>query len=601
MLRNLREKTKTILWIVVLTFIISIFAVWGMDLRGPRQRKFDVNVVGSVDKQNISQQAYSDMMNQVYAQVKAQKGENYAPSEMERNLIADQAWELTVQAMLMQREINKLHIDVSDAELVSFLRQNPHPQLQNVFKTQDGQFDYQAYLKALADPDVDWTELERWGRSVIPEMKLQTYLVGQIQIPEEDVLDRYKKQNVTMKARYIVIPIPKAEGAPYEPSDAELRELYDTKKQDFKAPAMRRVRIMEIEKTPTAADEEDARLRAEDLREDIVKGTIDFAEAAKEYSDDNTTASKGGDLGFFKKGEMAPEFEAAAFALKPGQISEPVRTEFGYHIIQVEERKTDKGTETVHARHILIKIEPGTDTIDSLQTVVKDISTEIHDKGFEKTAADRGLKTFDTEPFADGMFIKDLGFAPRVASFAFNYKTGNVSYAIDGETTLRFVKIIEEIPEHVKTFEEVRSQLVDEIRADRQTDTARAAAESLRKAMIAGGSFEDVAKAKGFAVKETPPFKADDAIPDIGSNTPFQTACTYLAVNAVSPPIEGQGRFFLIKVVERSEPDMAKYVEARQGLVNEMRNEAANRFMANWYQSIRDKAKVEDLREKPLQ
>jgi hypothetical protein len=148
MLRSMRERTKTILWIVVLTFVISIFAVWGMDLRGPQQHKYDANVVGSVDKQTVSQQAYSDMLNQLYLQVRTQKGENYTPSEMERNLLADQAWELTVQALLMQREIDKLHIDVSDPELVSFLRQNPHPQLQNVFKTEDGQFDYQAYLKA---------------------------------------------------------------------------------------------------------------------------------------------------------------------------------------------------------------------------------------------------------------------------------------------------------------------------------------------------------------------------------------------------------------------------------------------------------------------
>jgi peptidyl-prolyl cis-trans isomerase D len=501
----------------------------------------------------------------------------------------------------MQREIDKLHITVSDAELVSFLRQNPHPSLQNVFKTQDGQFDYQAYLKALADPEVDWTELERWGRGVIPQMKLQAYLIGQIHIPESDMLERFKEQNVTMKARYVQIPIQKEEGSSYEPSDAELRELYDRKKEDFKVPAMRRVRVMEIEKQPTAADDEDIRMRAEDIREDIVKGTLDFAEAAKEYSDDNTTADKGGDLGFFKKGEMAPEFDAVAFALKPGQIGEPVKTPFGYHIIKVDERKTDKGIETVHARHILMKVEPGTDTVDSLQAVLREISTEIHDKGFEKTAADRALKTFDTEPFAQGMFIKDLGFAPRIASFAFNYRTGNVSYAIDGETSIRFVKVIEEIPPRVKTFEQVRPQLVDELRANRETDAARAIAESLHKDMLSGGSFDAIAKAKGFTVKETPSFKADDPIPEIGTNTAFQTACRFLRVHAVSPPIQGQGRYYLIELVERAEPDMTRYVEARQDIMNQMRNDVANRFMANWYQSVRDNAKVEDLREKPLQ
>ncbi|MCX5752060.1 MAG: peptidyl-prolyl cis-trans isomerase [Candidatus Krumholzibacteria bacterium] len=601
MLRDLRQRTKTILWIVVLTFVISIFAVWGMDLQGPKQRKFDANIVGNVDKQAISQQAYNDVLNQLYNQVKIQKGENYTPSDMERSLLADQAWEYAVQARLMQREIDKLHIQVSDAELVSFLRQNPHPSLQAMFKTEDGQFDYQAYLKALSDPDADWTELERWGRAAIPEIKLQTYLVSQIHIPENEALERFKDQNLAMKARYVQIPIQKAEGAPYEPTDAELRGLYEQRKADFKAPAMRRVRVMEIEKKPTAADEEDIKARAEDIRADIAKGTLDFAEAAKEYSDDNTTADKGGDLGFFKKGDMAPEFDAAAFALKPGQLSEPVRTPFGYHLIKVEERKTEKGIETIHARHILMKVEPGTDTVDSLQLVLRDISTEIHDKGFEKTAADRKLKTFDTEPFAQGMFIKDLGFAPRVASFAFNYGEGSVSYGIDGETSIRFVKVIEALPEQEKTFEQVRPQLVDELRVNREADAARAVAESLRKEILSGGSFDAVAKAKGFAVKETPSFKVGDAIPEIGTNTPFQTACKFLAVNAVSPPIKGQGRYYLIKIVERTEPDMAKYVEARQGIVSEMRNEVANRFMASWYQDIRDNAKVEDLREKPLQ
>jgi peptidyl-prolyl cis-trans isomerase D len=603
MLRNLRERTKTILWIVVLTFVISIFAVWGMDLQGPKKHKFDANIVGNVDKHAITQQVYNNVLNQLYSQVKMQRGENYAPSDMERSLLADQAWEYAVQGMLMQREIDRLHITVSDAELVSFIRQNPPPEFQNAFKTEDGQFDYQGYLKALADPQFEqyWPQLEAWGRSRIPDMKLQTYLVSEVHIPENEVLERFKVQNVTMKARYVQIPIQKREGAPYEPSDAELRSLYEQKKADFKAPAMRRVRVIEIEKKPTAADEEDVRARAADIREDIVKGTLDFAGAAKEYSDDNSTSDKGGDLGFFKKGEMAPEFDAAAFALKPGQVSEPVRTQFGYNIIKVEAHKTEKGIETIHARNILMKVEPGTDTIDSLQLVLRDISTEIHDKGFEKTAADRKLKTFDTEPFAQGMFIKELGFAPRVASFAFNYGAGTVSYGIDGETSIRLVKVLEAIPEQERAFEQVRPQLVEELRADRDAEAALAIAESLRKDILSSGSFDAAAKAKGFTVKETPSFKADDAIPEIGTNTTFQAACTFLALNAVSPPIKGQGRYFLIKIIERTEPDMAKFVEARQGIVSEMRNELANRFMASWYQSIRDNAKVEDLREKPLQ
>ena len=600
MLRGLRERTKTILWIVVAAFVISIFAVWGMDLRGPSQRKFDTNVVGSVDKQDISQQGYNDMLNQLYNQMKVQKGESYSPSEMERSLLADQAWELTVQSRLMQKEIAKLNLlTVTDGELVSFLRQNPHPSFQNVFKTQDGQFDYRAYLKALADPEVDWTELERWGRMVIPEMKLQTYLLAQVHISENDVLERFRQQSAVTKARYVEIPIQIA-STPSEPGDAELKAFYEKKKDNFKSPAMRRIRVIEIDKKATAADEEDVRARLADVRADIVKGTLDFAEAAKDYSDDEATRDKAGDLGFFMKGDMAPDFEKVAFSMKPGELSEPFRTQFGYHILEVEGRKTEKGVEQIHAKHILMKVAPGTDTIDSLQTMLRDISTEIHDKGFEKTATERKLKTFDSEPFPQGMFIKDLGFVPRIVSFAFNYRSGRVSYGIDGESAIYLVKIIEEIPERVKPFEEVRPQLVEEIRANRDAEAARAAAESIRKEMIAGG-FEAVARAKNLTAKETPAFKDGDQIPEIGTNTAFQAACTFLAVNAVSPPVRGQGRYYVIKVVERMEPDMAKYADARQGIIDAMRNELANRFMANWYQGVRDKAKVDDLRERPLQ
>jgi parvulin-like peptidyl-prolyl isomerase len=599
MLRGMRERTKTILWIVVLTFIVSIFAVWGMDLRTPQRRRTDSNVAGTIEKKPVTQQAYNDMVNQLYTQLKTQKGENYTASDMERSLIADQAWELTIQNRLTQKEIAKLKITVTDDELVAFLRQNPHPSLQNVFKTKDGQFDYQAYLRALADPSADWTELERWGRSEIPILKLQTYLVAQVHFSERDVLDRFKSQSATTKARYVEIPIQK--GAPYEPTDAELRALYEKKTSDFKNPAMRRISVIELEKRPSAADEADVRARLADVRSDIVKGATDFAGAAKEYSDDKATSDKGGDLGFFKKGQMDSAIDKVAFSMKPGEISEPFRTQLGYDILKVEERKSGKGVEEVHARQILMKVEPGTDTVDSLQNVLKDVSTEIRSKGFDKTAADRKLKVLNPEPFPQGMFIKDLGFVPRIVSFAFNYKTGSVSYGIDSDAAIYIVKILEEIPEGVRPFEEVRAQLAEELRTDRAAEAAGSIAESIRKEMIATGNFDAVARAKGLAVKETPAFKENDQIPEIGANTPFQTACKYLAINAVSPPIRGQGRFYIIKVVERTEPDMTKYAEGRQAIVDALRSELANRFMANWYQGIRDKAKVEDLREKPIQ
>lgn len=598
MLKNLRERTKTILWIVVLAFVISIFALWGMDLRTPDRGRENADVVGSVDGEDISYQAYQNALNQLWAQMKEQRGEEYEPSEIERSVLADQAWELAVRNRLMAKKISDLNIAVSDEELVSFLRKNPHPQLLQAFTGENGQFDYQAYLRALADPEIDWSELERWGRAVIPEIQFQTYLLSQVHVPEREVLERFKERNTTTRATYVEITVPSAE-TQEEPAEAELRARYEEKKKDFTQPAMRRIRLIEIDKAPTAADEEDAAARLADIRSDIIEGRMDFATAAADYSDDEATASKGGDLGFIKKGDMVPEFEQVAFSLPTGRISEPFKSQYGYHIVTVTGRRTEKGAEEIHASHILVKIEPGTDTIDSLSTFIRDLTAAIRDDGFEAAAAAMKLATRETEPFPQGMFVKDVGFVPRIVSFAFNHRTGNVSYGIESESKVYFVKILEEIPERVRAFEEVRPQLAAELRSSRADEAAKTRAAAVRRSMIANG-FGPGAAEHGLAVQSTPPFAAADQIPGIGANTAFSAACRYLAIGGVSPPIKVQNRYFIISVVERTEPDAAAYGEARTALLGEMQNEEASRFMANWYQSIRDEAKIEDLREKPL-
>ena len=333
MLKTLRERTKAVLWIVVLAFVISIFALWGMDLRTPERHESDADLAGTVDGEDITYQTYQNSLNQLWTQVKQERGEEYEPSEIERDMLSGQAWELAIQSRLMEREIRDLDITVSDDELVSFLRTNPHPQLIKTFVTEDGQFDYQAYLRALADPEVDWSELERWGRAVIPEIKLQTYLVGQVHIPETELLDRFKERNLTMRAQYVEIPVPTPTGA-FETSDTELRVLYDGRKKDFTDPAMRRIRVIEIEKKPSGADEEDASARLADIRSDIVGGRIDFATAAAENSDDAATAAGGGDLGFFKQGEK-PEVTV-------DEIMKTVAAKFNIRIADLKSQKKNK-------------------------------------------------------------------------------------------------------------------------------------------------------------------------------------------------------------------------------------------------------------------
>jgi len=598
MLKQLRENTKTILWIVVVAFVISIFAVWGMNLRSPSTRMQDQDVAGSVDGNIIPWQMYRNKFTEVLSQLKAQRGEDYTPSASENRMLADQAWELTIQRILLGREINKLDITVTDNELVSFLRRNPHPQLQQIFRTEDDKFDHQAYLNALADPSVDWTELERWGRAILPEIKLQTYLSSQIYVSDREIREEFKRENTQVRAKYIAVPF-REEDPPYKPTDEEITALYEETKEELKETPKRRIRVIEIERKPTASDERDVLERIEEIREEILAGT-DFAEAAKNYSDDYMSAQKGGDLSFFGKGQMVREFEDAAFALNVGEISEPVRTEYGYHLIRIEEKKTEDGEEKVRARHILMKVEPGYETLDSLSTLIKRLSDEIKKNGFEKSATSFDLPIKVTEPFMQGLFINEIGYVPRVINFSFNYKPGSISSPIWTENAVYVVQILESIPEGVKPLEDVRMQLIERIHRNRIEETARETAESIRHEAIMSGDLEGTAHSRGLEVTETPPFTENESIPDIGVNTAFAKACHMLSLNELSPPIKDQDVYYLITVTERVEPDMSEFATKRTEVWQRLYNDKLSRFTASWYEAIRKDADVVDLRERLL-
>ncbi len=598
MLKQLRENTKTILWIVVVAFVISIFAVWGMNLRSPSTRRQDQDVAGSVDGDIIPWQTYRNTFTELLSQLKAQRGEDYNPSASENRMLADQAWELTIQRILLQREIKRLDITVTDNELVTFLRRNPHPQLQQIFRTEDDQFDHQAYLNALADPSVDWTELERWGRAILPEIKLQTYLSSQIHVSDREIREEFKRENTQVRAKYLAVSF-REEDPPYEPTDEEITALYEETKEELKDPPKRRIRVIEIERKPTTSDERDVLERIEEIREEILAGT-DFAEAAKNYSDDYMSAQNGGDLGFFGKGEMARAFEDAAFALNVGEISTPVRTEYGYHLIRIEEKKTEDGEEKVRARHILMKVEPGYETLDSLSTVINRLSEEIKKNGFEKSAASFDLPIKVTEPFMQGLFIKEIGYVPRVINFSFNYKPGSISSPIWTENAVYIVNILESIPEGVKPLEDVRMQLRERIRRNRIEETAQEAAESIRHEAIMSGDFEGTAHTRGLEVTETPLFTENESIPGIGANTALAKACHMLSLNEISPPIKDQDVYYLITVTERVEPDMSEFDTKRTEIWQRLYNDKLSRFTASWYEAIRKDANVVDLREKLL-
>jgi parvulin-like peptidyl-prolyl isomerase len=601
MLKQLRENTKTILWVVVVAFVVSIFAVWGMNFRsgGSGGQPGEVsNIIGSVDGMELTRQMYQNNTQELYTNLRAQRGEDYRLSDTEGYRLREQAWEMGIQKAIIAREIDRLDITVTDNELVSFLRRNPHPSLRQMFTDEEGNFDYQAYLQALSNPDADWTELERWGRSVIPELKLETMLSSQVHVSDMEIRERFNRQNTRIKALYVKIPFV-VEEPPYEPTDQEISALFEKRKDDFLTPEKRAIRMIRIEKAATELDELDIFERMTELREELM-GDYTFAEAAKQESDDYNTAQNGGDLGFFDRGVMDSLFTETAFALEVGEISEPVRTQYGYHLIKMDEKKVEEGVEKVKASHILMRVEPGYDTIDSLRTLITDLRETIIEKGLSTAAADFGLEVSEPEPFAQGAFIKDHGYLPQIVNFTFNNKVGKISNTLETEQYIYIVEVIRIIRETTMPLEEARPVLVEQIRTERKETAALETAKELREMAVTGGDLEAAAHSFEIEVGETTPFTIDQTIPGIGMGTGFATAAYELQTGRISPPVKGYGEWFVLQVIDRAPGEPSELATQRQTILQLLRQENASRFLALWYDQLRKSAKVVDNRESTL-
>ncbi|MCK4537518.1 MAG: SurA N-terminal domain-containing protein [Candidatus Krumholzibacteria bacterium] len=600
MLQQMRANTKTILWIVVVAFGITGFSLFGVNQKSgnknPNERS---EFVGSVNGQKISRQMYSFQYQQLLSQIRARRGDNISFSATESHMLAEQAWETTIMEILRAQEIEKLGITVNDNELVSFLRRNPHPQLQSMIVDDNGNFDYNEYLRQLSNPEMDWTELERWGREQLPRVKFESMLMSQISLPDRVIQEEFEKRTVEMTVQYVKVPW-QDEDSPYEPTEQELTARYEESTDGFMDPEKRSIKLIVLEKSATELDDLDVHEQMLEIRKEILEEGDDFAEAAKIHSDDYMTAEKGGNLGFFGRGMMDSLFTETAMLQEIGQISMPVRTEFGYHLIRTEEKKNEDGEEQVRASHILMKVEPGYDTIDSLSTLIGSITDAVRNDGFEKAAEMMELNVVEVEPFIRGAFVKDLGYLPRIVNFAFNYKPGTVSGPIESEDAIYYVKVASEIAERSKPFEEVRDQLVEMVRYDRKTEIPRETARRIKQEAMTSGDLEAVAHSRELEFNTTSPFKINDVIPGIGSNTNFSLASFKLPINRISAPVMGQNEWYVIKVIARTAPDMTAFADQRQAISNEIMQERSYDFLSMWYKQIRADAVVKDDRELTL-
>ncbi|MBA3584578.1 MAG: peptidyl-prolyl cis-trans isomerase [Gemmatimonadetes bacterium] len=600
MMQQLRQSTKVIMILVAVSFVGLMVFDWGMDLSGRSSNQGTGSAIGSVNGADISVDEYQRQYQILYEQAQRQSPEgDLSPERLKQ--IEQQGWEDVVDLTLLRREAERRGIGLTDSELVEFIKTNPPPEIVNLpaFQT-EGQFDLQKYQQALGDPTLaqTWADYEAQLRRTLPIQKLQEQIVAGVTVTDAQLLEAYQARHETARIAYLHLdPETLVPDSTVQVTPEELRAYYDKHRERYRREPSARIRIVEFRPSLTAADSAAARARADSLAKAAAEPGEDFADLARKESGDRLTRQGGGDLGWIRPSAMAPAFAAALQGLEPGQISPPVLTDFGWHIIRLEERQTQDGETRVRARHILVPIEPSADAARASREAAQAFarSAAADPQAFDREAATRGYEVYRTPVFEEGLVVPGIGAAPAIAEFAFSNEAGSLSGAIEQSGATFVVRVDERYPSGyvglAAVEEEIRAEIVDEKQRAAVRELAPRVSEAVRQVGIEGA-----ARRFGLDVPTTEPFTRTNNIPAIGSGTPVAGAAFGLAQGQIAGPIEGPRGLYFIRLVEKKPYDPQGFERDKAALMEDLRLAEMRGTFEAWFDQLREDAEIKDNR-----
>jgi peptidyl-prolyl cis-trans isomerase D len=450
---------------------------------------------------------------------------------------------------------------------------------------------------AVADGDV-----EREYRQRNEKVKLQLVALTadrfrpQVTVTDADVAAHFDSRKAEYrvgeqrKIKYLLLDRDQARQRVVIPPN-DIQRYYNENIQQYSTPE--EVRARHILLNTAGKDEAAVRKQAEALLAQV-KGGADFAALAQKVSEDEGSKVNGGDLGFFGRGRMVPEFETAAFAMEPGQISDLVKSQFGFHIIKVEEKRagttqtldqvrpqiqqtltmqvTDQQI-TDRARQLESRLESPAD----LETVAREIGVMVQESGF--------FKREDPVP--------GLGAAPQVGDEAFRLADGQVSDALSSPRGPVFITVTEKKDPYTPALDEVKDRVREDLIRSRATELSRQRAASIAAALKSAADFAAAAKAQGLEAKSSELIARGAPLPDIGVSPEVDRAAFGLPAGGVSDPIQMTDGTVIVKVLERDDVTPDEYRLAREAFRAELLNERRGRFFTAYMNKAKERLSIE--------
>ncbi|MBF0469623.1 MAG: peptidylprolyl isomerase, partial [Desulfamplus sp.] len=358
--------------------------------------------------------------------------------------------------------------------------------------------------------------------------------------------------------------------------------------------------LIRVDENADAQAVEKARKEAEDIYKKAVAGE-DFTQLAKTYSQDPSAKDNGGYLGKFARNRMVKPFEEKAFSMKPGEVSEPVKSQFGWHVIQVKS-KTDESRMTLEEATARIKDKQ---LMDESRNLAYNAAGEAFDAivdgdSLEQAALVTGHKVLEAGPFTmKGPDSTSGGVFPDAQQFAraaFSLSLDKISDVTEVGNNYYIIKPVEKKEPVVQALDETREKLISDLKSELQAEQAKQDAEAFLAAAKNIDKFADAALEKGFDVQSTPLFKKDGDIADLGSQPEIASAAFKLSeknrlVSEVTKASDGS--YYVILFKEKKMPGEDIVTENLDSVKKQLSATKQGEIYTSWIEQLRSSSKIE--------
>jgi hypothetical protein len=544
-------------------------------------------IVGKIDNKAYTYSEYNGILNNYYNYWQSREGKLSAERKKELN---DQLWNELIGRAIYDSEIKRRGLVISDSEAHNSVISNPPAQVKQIEALQtNGKFDLEKFKKAL-EMDAKFREsVYNLVKETMIYDKLFSVLKSKVKAKPDSVKTAWFKDNNTVSGKVIVFDYNKLPDM--DVSDEEISSYYYANRENYKKNPARRYYYVKF------GGEKYTKVKADSIYNAIRQGA-DFAALAIEHSQDPGSGQQGGDLGWFTRGRMVKPFEDTAFALADSAVSEPVKSQFGWHIIQTLGRRTnEQGQEEVHARHILIKSDLDDKAKAQIEKEATAFAETARETGLQMAAARLGYTVSETPEFYEqDRSVPEIGQFPELIKEAFTNSVGYIPGKVTAPTGEAFIcEISDSLGSHYSPLEKESPNVKSVVGRNKKIAANREQA-SLFFEQHKGEDYIAIAERDSLHIVDVNNIKADSSIPGIGNVKALNDSLLAHSAGEFTGLIEHDSKLYIGKVTDRKKATQSEWDKQKNSVLAKANEDLKNNHLNNWYFQQRQKIKIEDNR-----